>query len=156
MGRRASPRVLFGYFLHDAKSDNPYSLRRELRGFANLDSAHRSDIFAPQQLKPFKEASRFSKPRISAHKQHILSNPIKSFCRFAASFGGKPPWRSLAGTFISFLSQKADQKGHQTDGLMPFSLFSQKPLLLKLLDKCVNIFFGKCRVNIVFGKQFIN
>ena len=25
-GRRASPRVLFGYFLHDAKSDNPYSL----------------------------------------------------------------------------------------------------------------------------------
>ena len=57
---------------------------------------------------------------------------------------------------VCFLSQKADQKGHQTDGLMPFSLFSQKPLFLKLLDKCVNIFFGKCRVNIVFGKQFID
>ena len=25
VGRRASPRVLFGYFLHDAKSDNPFS-----------------------------------------------------------------------------------------------------------------------------------
>ena len=24
VGRRASPRVLFGYFLHDAKSDNPF------------------------------------------------------------------------------------------------------------------------------------
>ena len=43
---------------------------RKLRGSANLDSAHRSDIFAPQQLKPFKEASRFSKPRISTHKDN--------------------------------------------------------------------------------------
>jgi hypothetical protein len=25
-GRRTESRVLFGYFLHDAKSDNPYSL----------------------------------------------------------------------------------------------------------------------------------
>ena len=29
------------------------SLCREYRGSANLDSAHRSDIFTPQQLKPF-------------------------------------------------------------------------------------------------------
>ena len=28
------------------------SFRRKLRGSANLESAHRSDIFAPQQLKP--------------------------------------------------------------------------------------------------------
>ena len=27
-GRRAESRVLFGYFLHDAKSDNPFSLQR--------------------------------------------------------------------------------------------------------------------------------
>ena len=26
VGRRASPRVLFGYFLHNAKSNNPFSL----------------------------------------------------------------------------------------------------------------------------------
>ena len=51
-GRRTESRVLFGYFLHDAKSDNSYSLRREIRGSANLEPAHRSDIFAPQQLKP--------------------------------------------------------------------------------------------------------
>ena len=42
---------------------------RKLRGSVNLESAHRSRSFAPQQLKPFpKGASRFSKPRFSAHR----------------------------------------------------------------------------------------
>ena len=59
-------------------------LRRELQGSANLESAHRSDIFAPQQLKPFKEDSRFCKPRNSALKQQLRTSPIKSFRR---------PWR---------------------------------------------------------------
>ncbi len=40
-GRRTESRVLFGYFLHDAKSDNPFSLQR---------------------------TSRFSKPRFSAQR----------------------------------------------------------------------------------------
>ncbi len=40
-GRRTESRVLFGYFLHDAKSDNPF---------------------------PLQEASRFCEPRISAPK----------------------------------------------------------------------------------------
>ena len=53
-GRRTESRVLFGYFLHDAKSDNPFSLQR---------------------------TSRFCKPRISAHKQQPRTNQIKSFCR---------------------------------------------------------------------------
>ena len=53
----ARPSMLFGYFLHDAKSDNPF---------------------------PLQGASRFCKPRISAPKQRLRTNPIKSFCR---------PWR---------------------------------------------------------------
>ena len=46
--------MLFGYFLHDAKSDNPFSLQR---------------------------TSRFCKPRISAPEQQLRTNKIKSFCR---------------------------------------------------------------------------
>ena len=40
-GRRTESRVLFGYFLHDAKSDNPFPFRKA-RGSANLDSAHKT------------------------------------------------------------------------------------------------------------------
>ena len=51
-GRRTESRVLFGYFLHDAKSDNPFPCR-ELRGSANLDSARRNGGFARTKLNPF-------------------------------------------------------------------------------------------------------
>ena len=50
-----SEHVLFGYFLHDAKSDNPF---------------------------PFRELSRFSKPQISPPKQRLHTNRIKSFWNF--------------------------------------------------------------------------
>ena len=52
VGRRASPRVLFGYFLHNAKSDNSF---------------------------PFREAPRFRKPRISAPQPQLRSATIKTF-----------------------------------------------------------------------------
>ena len=75
----ARPSVLFGHFLHDAKSDNPF-LCREHRGSANLESAHSNNNFPLTKLKPFpKGASRFCKPRFSAHKQPICTNLIKSF-----------------------------------------------------------------------------
>ena len=51
-GRRTESRVLFGYFLHDAKSDNPFSLQR---------------------------ISRFCKPRISAHKQQLRTIQLNPF-----------------------------------------------------------------------------
>ena len=51
-GRRTESRVLFGYFLHDAKSDKPFPLQR---------------------------TSRFSKPRISPPKQQLSTNKIKTF-----------------------------------------------------------------------------
>ena len=60
-GRRTESRVLFGYFLHDAKSDKPFSLQR---------------------------TSRFRKPRISSLKRQLRTNPIKPF---AASRLFSPP-----------------------------------------------------------------
>ena len=77
MGRRASPRVLFGYFLHDAKSDNPF---------------------------PFAGSIEVLQTSIQRTKITTSCNPIKSFCRSAASSGGyaaffvacgnrSPPWR---------------------------------------------------------------
>ena len=51
-GRRTESRVLFGYFLHDAKSDNPF-LCREHRGSANLESAHPNNNFPLTKLNPF-------------------------------------------------------------------------------------------------------
>ena len=60
-GRRTESRVLFGYFLHDAKSDNPFSLAG---------------------------SSEVRKPRISAHSRQLRAiqlNPFEAF-RFAESF----------------------------------------------------------------------
>ena len=53
-GRRTESRVLFGYFLHDAKSDNSF---------------------------PFRKASRFSKPRSSPPQWHLRTATIKTFLR---------------------------------------------------------------------------
>ena len=48
----ARPSMLFGYFLHDAKSNNPFPFR-EVRGFANLESAHPNNNFPLTKLNPF-------------------------------------------------------------------------------------------------------
>ena len=77
-----------------------------------------------KRIKPFPygKVPRFSKPRISAHRQKLCTNPIKSFCRFAAfppplaAFSlllsqhffrltavSLPGQRSLPGTFPYFL-----------------------------------------------------
>ena len=53
---------------------------REVRDSANLDSAHRDNNFPRTKLKPFpKGESRFCKPRFSAPKLQLRTNPIKSF-----------------------------------------------------------------------------
>ena len=69
------------YFLHDAKSNKNVSPSGELRGFANLESAHRSCSFAPQQLKPFQGSSEIFQTSNQRTKTTISHNPIKSFCR---------------------------------------------------------------------------
>jgi hypothetical protein len=69
--------VLLVLFVH-AKRINPFPFR-EIRGFPNLESAHRNGSSAPQQLKPFKEESRFSKPQISTLKQQIRTNQLNPF-----------------------------------------------------------------------------
>ena len=62
-----------------AKRIKPFPFRKA-RGSANLDSARRNGGFALTKLKPFsKKASRFCKPRISAPKPKLRTNPIKSF-----------------------------------------------------------------------------
>ena len=68
--------MLFGYFLHDAKSDNPF-LCREHRGSANLESAHPNNNFPLTKLKPFpKGASRFCKPRISPQNKNFAQTQL--------------------------------------------------------------------------------
>ena len=59
------------------------SLCREYRGFANLESAHRSRSFAPQQLKPFEslEVTQTLNQRTQTATSH---NPIKSLPPLAA------------------------------------------------------------------------
>ena len=66
-GRRTESRVLFGYFLHNAKSDNPFPCR-ELRGSTNLESAHPNNNFPLTKLNPF-ETFRFAES-LSLPEQH--------------------------------------------------------------------------------------
>ena len=76
MGRRASPRVLFGYFLHNAKSDNPFS------------HAGSSEVL------------QTSNQRTQTANSH---NPIKSFCRLRRQFSAAlPPFLVAAATFAAF------------------------------------------------------
>ena len=57
-GRRTESRVLFGYFLHDAKSDNPFSLQRTSRFYKPRFSAQNYN-FPLTKLNPF-ETFRFA------------------------------------------------------------------------------------------------
>ena len=78
-GRRTESRVLFGYFLHDAKSDNSFSLQRTSR-FSKPRFSLLQWRFRTNKIKTFpKRASRFSKPRSSPPKHQLLTNKIKSF-----------------------------------------------------------------------------
>ena len=74
------PRAFWLLFAR-CKKWQPVLPRRKLRGSANLESAHSSCSFTPQQLKPFKEALRFCKPRISTPQWHLRTATIKTFIR---------------------------------------------------------------------------
>ena len=110
--------MLFGYFLHDAKSDNPFPCR-EVRGFPNLDSAHTDNNFPLTKLNPFQRKIRGSANLESAHQNNDFAqtqlNPFAALggiifalraiiSGFAASF---PPYGSVpAGTahFVCFFA----------------------------------------------------
>ena len=66
-GRRTESRVLFGYFLHDAKSDNPFSLQRTSR-FSKPRFSAQNYNFPLTKLKPFQRKIRGSANLESAHK----------------------------------------------------------------------------------------
>ena len=92
--RVATLGVFLRYFLHAAKSTNPFPCR-ELRGSANLESAHPNNNFPLTKLNPFpKEASRFCKPRISAHKQNFAQCQLNPF---AAPRPFRRLWRHPSG-----------------------------------------------------------
>ena len=69
------PLVCFLVLFAQRKKHEKRSFRRKLRGFANLESAHRSRGFAPQQLKPLQGETRFCKPQISAQKLQLPTAP---------------------------------------------------------------------------------
>ena len=78
-GRRTESRVLFGYFLHDAKSDNSFSLQRTSR-FCKPRISPPKQQLPTNKIKTFpKGAPRFCKPRINAHKQQIRTIQLNPF-----------------------------------------------------------------------------
>ncbi len=89
-GRRTESRVLFGYFLHDAKSDNSFSLQRTSR-FCEPRFSSPQWRLPTNKIKTFpKGAPRFCKPRINAHKQQIRTiqlNPFSALRRYPCRDG---------------------------------------------------------------------
>ena len=79
-GRRTESRVLFGYFLHNAKSDKPFSLQRTSR-FSKPRFSAQNYNFPLTKLKPSQREIRGSANLKSAPKPKLHTNPIKSFCR---------------------------------------------------------------------------
>ena len=107
--RFANLGVFLRYFLHAAKSTNPFPCR-ELRGSANLESAHPNNNFPLTKLNPFAASRLLRRPR-----RHFLLLPqqllsLRDFsCGFAAFVTF--PWKVVpAGTAHSVcrnLSQKS-------------------------------------------------
>ena len=73
-GSQGLPRVFLRYFLHAAKSTNPFPCR-ELRGSANLDSAHPNNTFALTKLKPSQKELRGFANLEAAHKTITSHKP---------------------------------------------------------------------------------
>ena len=81
MGRRASPRVLFGYFLHDAKSDNSFPFRELSRFYEPRISPPKQKLPTNKIKTSPKEESRFFKPQFSSPQWRLRTDKIKSFRR---------------------------------------------------------------------------
>ena len=117
MGRRASPRVLFGYFLHDAKSDNsfPFAGSSEVLQTSNqhiqttnshnpIKSFAASRLFPPP-LAAIPSALRRCPCRVSTH--HVLFLP---FCD-----GKKPAESRLVYPTSPYFSVSASINFGKTD-----------------------------------------
>ena len=69
--------MLFGYFLHNAKSDNPFSLQRTSRFCKPRISSPQRRLHT-NKIKTFpKRDSRFCKPRISAQNHNFALTKLK-------------------------------------------------------------------------------
>ena len=72
-----------GHFSENLVSSGDLNRPRESRG-PQPSACFCGTFCTPQKVPirfPFGKASRFCKPRISAPKQRLRTNPIKSFCR---------------------------------------------------------------------------
>ena len=93
---------------------------REIRGFPNLEAAHRNGGFARTKLKPFQKEIRGFANLESAHQNQnfVLTqlNPLP----LRGTFGGLPPKVFPSGTFPTFCKvQKVGQKTFPPYGGVP-------------------------------------
>ena len=109
--------MLFGYFLHNAKSDNSFPCR-EFRGFANLESAHPNINFPQTKLNPFWNFpfGKFA-PFGTAHFVCFFRRSAAAFPAAMPPFwlacGNRPP--PCGGLFPTFCKvQKVGQKNFET------------------------------------------
>ena len=115
----ARPSVFLRYFLHAAKSTNPFPLREAPR-FCKPRFSPPQQQLSTDKIKTFpKEDSRFCKPRISAHRQQLCTSPIKSFRRHRRTFPGR--FATLYSRFrrMVFLPRQAYARSRKTALLMP-------------------------------------
>ena len=145
--RVATLGVFLRYFLHAAKSTNPFPLRESFEVFQTSNQLTQNNNFARTKLKPFskkesrfckprfsspqwrlrtnkiktfpKEDSRFCKPRFSTHRQQLCTSPIKSFRRLRRTFPGR--FATLYSRFrrMVFLPRQAYARSRKTALLMP-------------------------------------
>ena len=133
MGRRASPRVLFGYFLHDAKSNNSFSLQRisrfckarfsaaklQLPTAPKLTSSHTFHLRQPtvslQYNNPF--SKNISLASALRYPFRTDSKPFRR--RFADKTGfGRSRRKTLQTHFRQSFESSPESRGSQTSGVL--------------------------------------
>ena len=94
----ARPSMLFGYFLHDAKSDNPFSLAGSFEVLQTSKSAHRNGSFALQQLKPFYGSFEVLQTSNQRTKQQLRTIQLNPFAAPRLLPAAMPPFLLPAAT----------------------------------------------------------
>ena len=97
-GRRTESRVLFGHFLHDAKSDNPFSFAGSFEVLQTSEQRTKN-TFSHNSIKSFRRHRRhffllFVKYKKESKKRFRLS-AVSCCCRnIFAACGGSEAWAS--------------------------------------------------------------
>ena len=141
-GSQGLPRVLFGYFLHDAKSNNPFPFR-EVRGFPNLESAHLNNNFPLTKLKPSQREIRGS-----ANLESVPQNNNFPLTKLKSSK------KEIRG-FPNLESAHPNQNFAQTQ-LNPFAALGGDSFRLTAVSCCCrNIFCRLRRLSFLLRRKFV-